>query len=752
MRSTGSQGVTDATQVLRQHHQQEKTTKTTATASSDLTILEQNPERSKVIDGGRISDSPLTPAAEAVGPLTPGLGGPLTPGGKHPHVLKQEAMTPMSVRPGATPGSVRMVGAKHAPPSVSVVPLHMAQQMQDSHGRIGRGDKVITFSYEASTFGPIYAKDDEEVKAIFDLANSKMEERQYRDKHGGRRSSGVYATAAATRARSNLPPDVVSYLDRAFTKRGMRDNIVGRKRRNYPKRSNIIKIDANTGKLTVKGQPCLNPADIKKEKIDLSVGFQSNVGSGINMTFSDSLLHEPESPNPDNLVSESMIAEIDDIIGNTAISTPQSKTETGTTSKDTSQEETCFETANSPQKSIQNDSQPPSRISAAKRSPSTSGGDDQEIDLQLGENASVRKISTSLFGAKRKRKLANEASKKPKESGDDDTSSIDLESNNVTETEIAAPTAFATFKTPAPARKQYSRKKAQMSTSDVLDVSIDTVEMIDKIIDANKETAAPEPKQSALETTKTFHSINTRINTARRHSSSGNGMEGSNSSSSGGPTLQTACRQLFFDPATLIKDANSSQEVFVRPGRKEKIEKLMEKKRKKEEKSHAKKMKRLSERSTSSSSSANHYRGMGGSSAGGPQTKTLPKKFTKAQTIGGRKMVLKSTGKVIEVEKKSKEEPPATHMESNVNTAANMSEQLFIKDTAVNKQSTLSVAERKLMDDLLSLTDSIDIIPTPAQSPNTFCEESTNQQLTDNLLPDRNDMDFENDWSLDDMF
>ena len=541
-------------------------------------------------------------------------------------------------------------------------------------------------------------------------------------------------------------------LDRAFTKRGMRDNIVGRKRRNYPKRSSIIKMDAKTGKLMYpNGKPCLNPGDIKKEKMDLPVGFQSNVSSGRNMTFSDSLLHEPESPNPDNFVSESMIAEIDDIIGNTAISSPQSKTETGTTSKDASQEEACFETANNPQKSIQNDSQPPSRISAAKRSPSTSGGDDQEIDLQLGDNASVCKISNSLFGAKRKRKLANEASKKPKESQDDDTFSVDMDSNNVTETEIAAPTAFATFKAPAPARKQYSRKKAQMSTSENLDVSIDTVEMIDKIIDANKDTAAPEPKRPALETTKTFHSINTRINTARRHSSSGNGMEGS-SSSSGGQTLQTACRQLFFDPATLIKDANSSQEVFVRPGRKEKIEKLMEKKRKKEEKSHAKKMKRLSERSTSSSSSANHYRGMGGSPAGGPQTKTPPKKFTKAQTIGGRKMVLKSTGKVIEVEKKSKEEVPAIHMESNVDTAADMSEQVFIKDTAVNKQSTLSVAERKLMDDLLSLTDSIDIIPTPAKSSNNFCEESTNQQLTDNLLPDRNDVDFENDWSLEDMF
>ena len=111
-------------------------------------------------------------------------------------------------------------------------------------------------------------------------------------------------------------------LDRAFTKRGMRDNIVGRKRRNYPKRSNIIKMDAKTGELIYPNRKTiLKPDDIKKEKMDLQVGLQSNA-----LTFSDSLLHEPESPNPDDLVSESMIAEIDDIIGNMAISTPQSKT------------------------------------------------------------------------------------------------------------------------------------------------------------------------------------------------------------------------------------------------------------------------------------------------------------------------------------------------------------------------------------------------------------------------------------------
>ena len=148
-------------------------------------------------------------------------------------------------------------------------------------------------------------------------------------------------------------------------------------------------MDAKTGELIYPNRKTiLNPADIKKEKMDLPDGFQSNVSSSSsNMTFSDSLLNEPESPNPNNLVSESMIAEIDKIIGNTATSPPsQSKNKTETTSKDASQEEPYFEAANSPQKSIQNDLQLPSRISAAKRSPNTSGGDDQEIDLQLGKD------------------------------------------------------------------------------------------------------------------------------------------------------------------------------------------------------------------------------------------------------------------------------------------------------------------------------------------------------------------------------
>ena len=97
-----------------------------------------------------------------------------------------------------TPGSVQMTDVRHAPPSVSAVSAHMAHQMQGSKGMIGRGELHFVITYKSSTFGPIRAKDEAEVKAISDLVLSKVEEREYRDSHGGRRSSGVYATAAVS--------------------------------------------------------------------------------------------------------------------------------------------------------------------------------------------------------------------------------------------------------------------------------------------------------------------------------------------------------------------------------------------------------------------------------------------------------------------------------------------------------------------------------------------------------------------------
>ena len=49
-------------------------------------------------------------------------------------------------------------------------------------------------------------------------------------------------TAVENKARSDLPKEIVKYIEKAMTKREMKKNEIGRKRRNTrPKRSDIIK-------------------------------------------------------------------------------------------------------------------------------------------------------------------------------------------------------------------------------------------------------------------------------------------------------------------------------------------------------------------------------------------------------------------------------------------------------------------------------------------------------------------------------
>merc|ERR1712029_1030277 len=50
-------------------------------------------------------------------------------------------------------------------------------------------------------------------------------------------------SSEAACARSIPSKDIVKYIERAFTKRGLWDHIVGRKRSNYPKRSKVIKVN-----------------------------------------------------------------------------------------------------------------------------------------------------------------------------------------------------------------------------------------------------------------------------------------------------------------------------------------------------------------------------------------------------------------------------------------------------------------------------------------------------------------------------
>ena len=67
---------------------------------------------------------------------------------------------------------------------------------------------------------------------------------------------GMCATTVANNARFALPSDVVQYIEKSLTKKEMKKKTVGRKSINYPKRSEIIKID------TVKDLPEISEKQI----------------------------------------------------------------------------------------------------------------------------------------------------------------------------------------------------------------------------------------------------------------------------------------------------------------------------------------------------------------------------------------------------------------------------------------------------------------------------------------------------------
>ena len=80
---------------------------------------------------------------------------------------------------------------------------------------------------------------EDEVKAALALIQEKIAVMRNRGRGALAQSQQFYASAE--RAKSLLRPEVVRYINHAFTRKGMRDNVVGRKKRNYPKRSKIIR-------------------------------------------------------------------------------------------------------------------------------------------------------------------------------------------------------------------------------------------------------------------------------------------------------------------------------------------------------------------------------------------------------------------------------------------------------------------------------------------------------------------------------
>jgi DNA-directed RNA polymerase subunit RPC12/RpoP len=109
--------------------------------------------------------------------------------------------------------------------------------------KIGSGNKIVTLSYKSWNFGPICARNENEVQNIYEFFKYKIKEREYKDKHGGNLLKGVCTTTVANNAKFALPSDVVQYIEKSLTKKEMKKKTIGRKSINYPKRSEIIKID-----------------------------------------------------------------------------------------------------------------------------------------------------------------------------------------------------------------------------------------------------------------------------------------------------------------------------------------------------------------------------------------------------------------------------------------------------------------------------------------------------------------------------
>ena len=141
---------------------------------------------------------------------------------------------------------------------------------ENSNGKIGNGQKCVHLAYKSSTFSPLYVDTEKEVKAIVALTKEKIKELEYKEKHGGTRSlTRLTPSSEAACARSILSKDIVKYIERAFTKRGLWDHIVGRKRPNYPKRSKVIKVNQdNNNKKCLGNVPSLpqSPSLPTKEK------------------------------------------------------------------------------------------------------------------------------------------------------------------------------------------------------------------------------------------------------------------------------------------------------------------------------------------------------------------------------------------------------------------------------------------------------------------------------------------------------
>ena len=63
------------------------------------------------------------------------------------------------------------------------VKILRSSKVQHCQNKIGRGEIMLMFEFQSMKFGPIYAKDINESKAVVNLTKLKVKEQKFRDKH-----------------------------------------------------------------------------------------------------------------------------------------------------------------------------------------------------------------------------------------------------------------------------------------------------------------------------------------------------------------------------------------------------------------------------------------------------------------------------------------------------------------------------------------------------------------------------------------
>lgn len=140
--------------------------------------------------------------------------------------------------PDSPPASMQPA-SMHSGASVRV----METVPQQPLSRVGQGSKCLQFFYESPgegekiAFKPVYVDNEEEVQCVVALVAERAAEYQSKV---GLRPRPVQYYSDAVRAKSRLDPDIVRYIERCFTKSGMRAHRTGFKKRTYPKRKDTL--------------------------------------------------------------------------------------------------------------------------------------------------------------------------------------------------------------------------------------------------------------------------------------------------------------------------------------------------------------------------------------------------------------------------------------------------------------------------------------------------------------------------------